>query len=106
MNPRQAHQLPASREESNGVSSEPNLDVFSAIFCSDHDVLTEVGGENLDRVAVFGTSTVGRNFAQRCFFGQVVKLPGGSKARLMCDKHPAGPLNVPDPANYKDTKVA
>ena len=36
---------------------------------------------------------------------QVVKLPGGGKARLMCDKHPAGPLDVPDPANYKDIKV-
>ena len=58
-----SHQLPASREESSGVSSEPNLDVFSAIFCSDHDVLTEVGDENLNRVAVFGMSTVGRNYA-------------------------------------------
>ena len=36
---------------------------------------------------------------------QVVQLQGGSKARLMCDKHPAGPLDVPDPAKYKDTKV-
>ena len=34
-----------------------------------------------------------------------MKLPGGGKARLMCDKHPAGPLDVPDPANYKDIKV-
>ena len=32
-------------------------------------------------------------------------LPCGSRARLMCENHPSGPLDVPDPAAYSDAKV-
>ena len=34
------------------------------------------------------------------------ELPRGGRARLMCEKHPSGPLDIPDPACYSDTQVS
>lgn len=36
---------------------------------------------------------------------QVKELPRGARVRLMCEKHPSGPLDIPDPAKYSDPQV-
>jgi hypothetical protein len=43
--------------------------------------------------------------SDKCVLAKVRQLPRGTRARLMCEKHPSGPLDVPDPALYSDTMV-